>query len=285
MVTFLRTPVAAVLAMAVGVAYIQRFLFAGPAPPPDFGSGSMFDVIAPRYDFINRVLAVGMDTSWRKRMAQIVKEDVSKQEHVKILDIATGTADVAILLAQEIPDAIITGVDPSRNMLQVGQQKIERQRLDDAIILQLADAMDFASLESNEYDAATMAFGIRNVPDRSQALCQIQRVLKDKSLLCILEFSEPDDSFGVMGSIARFFIRNIVPLVGGVLSGAPQEYWHLQNSIKDFPSSIEFGNILNTVQCPGGSFQLEEIIQMNYGSVQLYVSRTKKTQASQPQSA
>jgi demethylmenaquinone methyltransferase/2-methoxy-6-polyprenyl-1,4-benzoquinol methylase len=241
----------------------------------------MFDEIAHRYDFLNRFLSAGIDVRWRKKALACLKPI----QPSTLLDVATGTADVAILLAQEIPDAIITGVDPSRNMLQVGQQKIERQRLDDAIILQLADAMDFASLESNEYDAATMAFGIRNVPDRSQALCQIQRVLKDKSLLCILEFSEPDDSFGVMGSIARFFIRNIVPLVGGVLSGAPQEYWHLQNSIKDFPSSIEFGNILNTVQCPGGSFQLEEIIQMNYGSVQLYVSRTKKTQASQPQSA
>jgi len=109
-------------------------------------------------------------------------------------------------------------------------------------------------------------------------LCEIHRVLvkgRQKSKLAILEFSEPTSDFGIMGFLARVFIRYILPVVGAVLSGAPREYMHLQNSIKDFPSPNEFVALIEGVECgkdEKGSFQVENLVQMNFGSVQLYVA-------------
>lgn len=247
------------------------------APPLDYGTGSMFDLIATRYDLINRALALGMDLNWRRTMVRKIGESIAASENnqPKILDLATGTADVALLLAQEIPSATIVGVDPSHNMLEVGRQKVKQQKLDAVIDLQLSDSRNLGEIDSSSFDAATMAFGIRNVPERDMALCEIHRVLRPSSRFCILEFSEPDASFGILGAVARFFIRHVVPVVGGLLSGAPREYLHLQNSIKEFPSPQEFGALMQRLDCGSteGYFELEELIQMNFGSVQLYVTK------------
>jgi demethylmenaquinone methyltransferase/2-methoxy-6-polyprenyl-1,4-benzoquinol methylase len=254
----------------------QQYLYGGvDAPPSDFGSGSMFDLIASRYDMINRVLAVGMDMGWRLEMVKRIKSSVDTIERPRLLDVATGTADVALLLAKEIPSSTVLGLDPSKKMLEIARHKIQKRGQGSQVHLERADAMDFSGMESSTYDAATMAFGIRNVPDREKALCQIHRVLKPNSRFCILEFSEPDESAGVMGAGARMFIRYVVPFVGGILSGAPREYWHLQNSIKDFPSPKEFGELLEQVKCNDsteGAFRLDELVQLNFGSVQLYVT-------------
>lgn len=253
----------------------QYILFAGVSPPTDdFGSGLMFDLIATRYDFINRVLAVGMDVRWRQRMVQIIESSLSAtaaQDHhpIRLLDMATGTADVALLLQKQMPTARIDGLDPSNNMLDVGRSKVVNTN----IHLQQADAQNFAHIFGpDHFHGATMAFGIRNVPDRTKALCEIHTVLKDQARFCILEFSEPDESFGVMGQVARWFIRNAVPTLGAILSGAPREYWHLQNSIHKFPSPKEFGQILDSLECNQGekAFRLDEIVQLNFGSVQIY---------------
>lgn len=267
-------------------------------PPADFGNGEMFDRVATRYDMINRVLALRMDVGWRKRMVRIVAQRARQLNptHPHILDVATGTADVAILLANEFKNngsgggavtaAKILGVDPSRNMLKVGMNKIQERDLQDAIQLQVADSRDLSQLTSESFDGATMAFGIRNVPERQQALCEIHRVLRPGAVFCILEFSEPDDTHGVLGYLARIFIRHVVPVVGGILSGAPREYMHLQNSIKDFPNPKDFVQLMENLQCRQptsggddntssntvGSFALDELMQMNFGSVQLYVT-------------
>lgn len=255
---------------------LQHYMFAGlTPPPPDYGKGTMFDAIAVRYDMINRVLAMGMDVGWRQRMVQKIQESVSLLEQPQILDVATGTADVALLLARAIPSAKVTGVDPSSNMLHVGRQKVVQQGLSKSIDLQVHDAQDFSSSFTDAtFDAATMSFGIRNVPDRATALCQIHKVLKPGARFCILEFSEPDETTGIMGAGARVFIRYVVPLLGGILSGKPREYWHLQNSIKEFPSPKEFGKLLQELDCQEskGAFGLEELVQMCFGSVQLYVT-------------
>jgi demethylmenaquinone methyltransferase / 2-methoxy-6-polyprenyl-1,4-benzoquinol methylase len=267
---------------------VQRLMFANlDRPPSDYGTGTMFDSIAPRYDMINRVLALGMDIGWRKRMVAAVKDSLQRQLRdfdelggppVKILDLATGTADVAILLAQEVPTAEVIGVDPSANMLKIGRDKVQKSQLSSHVTLQQHDAQNLAALTESSFDGATMAFGIRNVPNRPDALCQIHKVLKPDARFCILEFSEPDGSAGVLGRVATVFIRHVIPVVGGILSGAPREYWHLQNSIKDFPSPAEFATLLESLQCveSGGDFHLEELVQMNFGSVQLYVTRVRK---------
>lgn len=233
----------------------------------------MFDLIATRYDFINRVLAVGMDVRWRQKMVEIIDSSLSFKKNadstpIRLLDMATGTADVALLLQKQIPQAHIDGLDPSHQMLNVGRSKVVNTN----IHLQQADAQHFAHMFGpNYFDGATMAFGIRNVPDRNQALCEIYQVLKDQARFCILEFSEPDDSFGIMGHVARWFIRNAVPTVGAILSGAPREYWHLQNSIREFPSPKEFSRMLESLECHGvKAFRFDEIVHLNFGSVQIY---------------
>lgn len=237
----------------------------------------MFDLIATRYDMINRVLAVGMDIGWRKRMVQKIQESLVGQDSSRLLDIATGTADVALLLADAIPTATILGVDPSQNMLSVGDEKIRaRGYANERIQLrQISDRQNFTEFAApGSFDAATIAFGIRNVPDRAAALCEIRHVLKEGGRFCVLEFSEPDDSFGALGRLARLFIRHVVPFLGGVLSAKPREYWHLQSSIQNFPSPNEFGRLMEQLDCARhqGTFRMEELIQMNFGSVQLYVA-------------
>jgi len=272
-------------------------------PPTDYGSGSMFDKIAPRYDLVNRVLAFNLDKSWRKTMVRQVVKDIykTKKEYKepKILDLATGTADVAILLGETIlkrkqkMDAgknkggkknndqnLILGIDPSSNMIDIGKSKVSSKNLDNVITLEVGDGRDLSDLKSNSFDAVTMAFGIRNIPERQVALCEIHRVLKKKKdtvgKLYILEFSEPESNT-VMGMLAKVFIRYIVPVLGAILSGAPKEYIHLQNSIKEFPASSEFVKEIENVTCGTGRnknsfYRVDKVNHMNYGSVQLYVA-------------
>ncbi|KAL3944979.1 MAG: hypothetical protein SGBAC_000955 [Bacillariaceae sp.] len=267
-------------------------------PPTDHGKGTMFDMIATRYDFINRALALNMDIGWRKRMiAEVTSQgslfDASSrgQEIVKVLDLATGTADVAILFAEAYRDTKmegstkrdlhILGIDPSINMITVGREKVTSKKLSNEVVLELGDARNLQDLSENTFEAATMSFGIRNVPEKEHALCEIHRVLKKETesevgaKLGILEFSEPGEDSGIMGAGARLFIRHVVPVLGAILSGAPREYMHLQNSIKEFPSPKEFAALMEGLKCGGdknGSFRVDNLIQMNFGSVQLYLS-------------
>jgi demethylmenaquinone methyltransferase / 2-methoxy-6-polyprenyl-1,4-benzoquinol methylase len=283
-------------------------------PPPDFGSGRMFDQIANRYDFINRVLAIRMDVGWRKRMTRIVRQKLEEKSEATspwlVLDVATGTADVALQLAQDLPsDTIIWGVDPSPNMLAIGRQKITKAQQSSQITLVQGDVRELSSKASSLFrhndnnnnhhhddddgaemilfDAITMAFGIRNVPERARALCELHSILKPGGTIAILEFSEPTDGHGLMGKAARLFIRYIVPVVGAVLSGAPKEYIHLQKSIKDFPSPAEFHTLMQTLECGDSDdavvrFEMDDIIHMNFGSVQLYVGTAVKEQQKSP---
>jgi demethylmenaquinone methyltransferase / 2-methoxy-6-polyprenyl-1,4-benzoquinol methylase len=202
---------------------LHKVIYSGWVPPTDYGSGEMFNAIADRYDIINRVMSLGMDIGWRERMVQKVHaslftdDGISINSTPRILDVSTGTADVALLLAKDMPRATILGIDPSHKMLEFGRQKIRQQELEAQIVLEQHDARDLRRLQENSFDAATMAFGIRNVPEKDQALCEIHRLLKDASRFCILEFAEPDESAGILGAMARIFIRHVVPFLGGIL--------------------------------------------------------------------
>ena len=287
----------------------------------DYGNGNMFNQIAARYDIINRILAMGMDISWRQRMVHIVVDRVMEgrgNDHDDattatkyIVDFATGTADVAILLAKEIQkrttsrkssdDVHIIGVDPSEQMISIGRQKVLQHAFKvPKIDLHISDVQNLTEFKTKSvvlYDAATMAFGIRNVPDRKKALCEIHTALKTNATLCILEFSEPTvENDGIIGGIvAKNFIKYVIPFLGGILSGYPKEYWHLQNSIQDFPTPADFGRMITSSQLEchnyfsddknfndgtptntiyGPLYELDDVISMNFGSVQLYVFRT-----------
>mmetsp|Transcript_4259 Transcript_4259/g.11035 ORF Transcript_4259/g.11035 Transcript_4259/m.11035 type:complete len:350 (+) Transcript_4259:110-1159(+) len=271
-------------------------------PGLDYGTGNMFDKIATRYDLINRVLAMNMDIGWRRAMTHRIRDkllardaETGGEERWKILDMATGTADVALQLVGDLSGShptTVLGLDPSENMLSVGRSKIATQRLSQAIVLETADARDLSGYYdrtaeiSERFDAATMAFGIRNVvPDRSKALCEIHKLLKPDGILAILEFSDPSyETGGYLGVAAGVFIRHVVPFVGGILSGARQEYLHLQNSIREFPGPEVFRSILQTLDCQlraddadvhfyTGHYEMEDVVYMNFGSVQLYLGR------------
>lgn len=198
------------------------------------GSGAMFDRIAARYDVLNRVLSFGIDHTWRRRTARSLA--LSSSAVPEVLDLATGTADLAIAIARAWPSARIRGTDPSREMLAIGRRKIEALGLVDRVVLEIGDAQSI-ELEDASVDATTIAFGIRNVPDRRRALAEMARVTRAGGRVAILELSEPRS--GVLGRLARFHIREVVPRLGALLSGAT-EYRYLQRSIAAFPPAEEF---------------------------------------------
>lgn len=255
------------------------------SPDLDFGNGRseglMFDLIAVRYDTINRILAFRQDVGWRKVMVNKIKDHLESLsiEYPQILDVSTGTADVALMTSKMIPKASIIGVDPSNGMLDVGRRKVSKEKLDHKIALQWADARDFSQFNENTFDAGTMAFGIRNIPERDVAMCQIYKVMKPGSLFTILEFSQPDRSTGIIGNVAKFFIDHVVPYVGGILSGQPKMYEYLRNSIQDFPPPEQFKALVEGLQCSssgGPSFVVDEIQNLNLRTVQLYSIRSIK---------
>lgn len=196
------------------------------------GSGAMFDGIAHRYDLVNRVISLGIDQSWRKKTVRALE----LTSGARVLDLATGTADLAIMVARTHPDVSVVGVDPSANMLEVGRKKLVEAALTDRVTLQLGDAqaLDFPS---DSFDGLCIAFGIRNVPDRLQGLREMARVVRPGGRVAILELSEPRG--GVLGPLARFHVHSVVPAVGALLSGA-REYRYLQQSIAKFPPAAEF---------------------------------------------
>lgn len=227
--------------------------------PPRGGSGQMFDAIASKYDFVNRVLSLGMDQGWRRRAVR----SLALGERATVLDLATGTADLALLIANMAPGARVIGVDPSVGMLEVGRQKAEKAGLSERVELREGDAQEL-DLEDRSVDAVTMAFGIRNVPDRAKALREMARVTRDGGRIAILELSEP--RAGAMGALARFYVHGVVPRVGGALSGK-REYRYLQESIAAFPAPEVFAEIMR-----GAGLAVLEVAPLLFGAAVLFIA-------------
>ncbi|MFC1641837.1 ubiquinone/menaquinone biosynthesis methyltransferase [Myxococcota bacterium] len=208
------------------------------AHPPELGSGQMFDRIANRYDLLNRVISLGFDRTWRHRTAQSLRPIGPRH----ILDLATGTGELAIELAHLYPNASVLGLDLAPLMLDIGAKKIAEQGLQHRVRLELGDASRLP-FSSASFDACTMAFGIRNVADRRRVLAQMQRVTRPGGRLAILELSEPR---GRLAPLLRLHVHGLVPLVGSVLAGA-SEYRYLSRSIAAFPAPEEFVLLLKAV--------------------------------------
>jgi demethylmenaquinone methyltransferase/2-methoxy-6-polyprenyl-1,4-benzoquinol methylase len=196
------------------------------------GSGAMFDAIAERYDFVNRIISLGIDQRWRRATARAL----ALGENATVLDLATGTSDLAIQVVREFPSAHVTGIDPSTRMLQFGAQKLVRLGLSERISLEVGNAEELRFPDAS-VDGVCIAFGIRNVPDRSRALREMARVTRPGGRIAILELSEPRGH--LLGALARLHVHTIVPWMGALLSGA-REYRYLQRSIAAFPSADEF---------------------------------------------
>ncbi len=198
----------------------------------------MFDRIAWRYDFLNRVLSMGIDRGWREQMANMLPP----RADLKVLDLATGTADVPLTFAKTNGDiAHITGMDLAEKMLDIGREKIEKKRLTQKIELSTGDAMAIPA-EDNAYDAATISFGIRNVPDVLTTLKEMHRVVNPGGYGLILEFSTPDIPGFKQGYM--FYLRHVLPQIGAALSGDGYAYRYLNQTIETFPYGQDFCDLM-----------------------------------------
>lgn len=197
------------------------------------GSGAMFDRIAGRYDMLNRLLSLGLDRAWRRKLLAGLGPLEAGDE---VLDLATGTADVAIAIARANPEVTVVGLDPSEGMLGVGRDKIAQRAMTDRVTLVQGDAQALP-FGDERFAGACIAFGIRNVPDRARALAEMRRVVRPGGRVVILELTEPRG--GLMAPFARFHVHQVVPRLGALLSGA-KEYRYLQASIAAFPPVDDF---------------------------------------------
>lgn len=223
------------------------------------GSGAMFDHIAERYDVLNRILSLGLDQRWRRKTARALMI----RPGATVLDLATGTGDLAMLIARESPEAHVIGIDPSSGMLEVAARKAREEGLDGRIDLRIGDAQALP-LEDASVDAVCIAFGIRNVPDRPKALREMARVTRDGGRVAILELSEP--RAGLMSKFAKFHIRTVVPRVGAAISGAA-EYRYLQQSIAAFPPPDEFVTMMTEA-----GLRVLRVDPLTFGVVCLFVA-------------
>jgi len=274
----------------------------GTARMDGMGSGAMFDRIASVYDPTNKWMSLGLDQYWRK---SLVQECLGLEAGDRVLDLATGTADVSLLVASQLRQlggaaasagkAAVLGVDPSAEMLRRGVAKVETQGFDGVVRLVKGDAQDLTSVRGidvagtlaaptdgvadSSIDKISMSFGIRNVPDRTKAFREMKRVLRDRpsSRVCILEFALPSGA-SFLSQVARRFITHVVPFLGKVatLGGGSDEYKYLERSILKFPKPLDFAASMARAGLP-----VRSITSFAYGAVHLY----RAAPAAEPQAA
>ena len=197
---------------------------------------TMFNNISKNYDDLNRVISFGIDISWRKKVVQIV----SKNNPQQILDIATGTGDLALMMSTLAPEKII-GLDISEGMLSVGKEKISKAQLNDKIEMVVGDSEDIPYAD-NTFDAITVSFGVRNFANLDKGLGEIRRVLKSGGILVILETSNPTKFPFKQGY--KFYTSFILPVIGKLFSKDKIAYSYLSESANFFPFGEAFNNIL-----------------------------------------
>ena len=199
----------------------------------------MFDAISGNYDGLNRVISFGVDVKWRKKVLKLVSDKNPKT----VLDIATGTGDLALLMTKTSAEKII-GLDISAGMLDVGRKKIEAKNLSNKIEMLLADSENMP-FENNTFDAITVAFGVRNFETLEKGLSEILRVLKPNGIFVILETSVPEKTPFKQGY--QFYSKNILPLIGKLFSKDNSAYQYLSDSASVFPYGEALNNILRKI--------------------------------------
>ena len=193
----------------------------------------MFDNIAPKYDLLNHTLSMSIDRVWRRR----VVGEVRRAKPGRILDVATGTGDLAIAMARRIRDVQVLGVDLSEQMLAVARRKIEARGLDGRIVRDRGDAERLAVADAS-VDVATVAFGVRNFGDLGAGLRELARTIKPGGKVVILEFSRPRNR--VFRALYEFYSYKILPRIGGLVSRDKRAYEYLPASVGEFPAPEEF---------------------------------------------
>lgn len=199
----------------------------------------MFDRIAFRYDLVNRFLSGGIDMHWRKKAIRELKPVQPRQ----VLDVATGTGDIAILVQKLLQPDKVTGIDISEGMLELGRKKIAKLMLNDRIELLKGDS-EAINFPDASFDAVTVAFGVRNFENLRNGLQEMLRVLKPGGKLMVLEFSKPEKAFQ---GFYNLYMKVIAPGIGNLLSHNREAYQYLNDSVKAFPEGNDFLHILNEV--------------------------------------
>ena len=200
---------------------------------------TMFDKISPKYDVLNHLLSFNIDKVWRRKTAKTVAQFYPQT----ILDLATGTADLAIQLAKHNPQTHIIGMDISEKMLEIGKAKITKNGLESQIELRLGDAANLP-FDDNTFDAVTVAFGVRNFENLNQGLAEISRVLMPSGQVFILEFSMPEKL--PIKQAYRLYFKHILPKIGQWVSKDTSAYSYLPASVEKFPQPDAFIEILSS---------------------------------------
>ncbi|MBK9336239.1 MAG: bifunctional demethylmenaquinone methyltransferase/2-methoxy-6-polyprenyl-1,4-benzoquinol methylase UbiE [Lewinellaceae bacterium] len=198
----------------------------------------MFDKIAPRYDLLNRVLSLGIDVWWRRRALGYLRAGNPRE----MLDVATGTADVAIMAAKMLPPTRVVGVDIANQMLDIGRVKIGRDKLDSIITLETGDSENLRFAEAT-FDAVTVAFGVRNFENLEVGLSEMLRVLRPGGRIVILEFSRP--RLFPFKQLYNTYFKYVLPLIGRLTSRDIRAYTYLFESVQAFPEGDDFIQILS----------------------------------------
>jgi len=227
----------------------------------------MFDNISPRYDFLNHLMSFNIDRLWRRNAI----DALARFSPDTILDVATGTADLAIEASRLNPGKII-GIDLSCNMLEIGRTKIEKRGLSDLITLQRADS-EALPFKDDSFDAVTIGFGIRNFENPEKGLQEIFRVLNRGGAFIVLEFSQPRKKF--LSNLYFFYFSVIMPALGRIVSKDNRAYFYLPESVKDFPWGDDFLSLLK-----GAGFENCNFLVQTFGIATIYICQKPKNPSS-----
>jgi len=222
-------------------------------------SWKIFDEIAKTYDLLNRILSMGIDVYWRYKLLK----HLPKRKNMIALDLATGTGDVPLVLVKAPEINQIIGMDLSKGMVKIGQEKIKKRGLDHIVDLRIGDGTDI-SLPDESVDMVTISFGIRNFSDPKKSLKEIKRVLRPGGRLMIMEFSIPSSWF--FRKIYFFYFRNLLPFVGNIISGHKDAYTYLNHTVEDFAYGEEFEGWMKEA-----GFISTKFIPLTFGISTLYI--------------
>ena len=219
----------------------------------------MFDNIAPRYDLLNHTLSLNVDRLWRRRVVRIVR----RCRPQRVLDLATGTGDLAIATARALPGVRVLGVDLSDRMLEAARAKVAARGLDGRIVLEQGDGERLA-LADGAVDAATVAFGVRNFGDLEAGLRELARVVKPGGTAVVLEFSRPRNR--LFRALYEFYSYRILPRIGGLVSHDRRAYEYLPASVGEFPAPEEFVRLMERA-----GFRSCRARSQSFGIAQIYI--------------
>lgn len=220
----------------------------------------MFDNIAPTYDRLNHILSVNIDRLWRRRVVRLVRRMQPKQ----VLDVATGTGDLAIAMARKIDDCHIHGVDLSAQMLSIARQKVVERGLSEKISLDVGDA-EHLDVADGSVDVATVAFGVRNFENLELGLREMHRTIKEGGYIVILEFSTPSSC--IFGALYRWYSHKVLPFIGRLISRDGAAYDYLPSSVDEFPAPERFMEMLREA-----GFRNCKARSQSFGIAQIYTA-------------